>query len=77
MKRGKEPTYASEAFPEANMITVPNHPGRDVHRGTAASILSQCEEDVFRFEEQFAREKAKQRAQEKGTIQYDDSGYKH
>lgn len=73
MKRGKEPTYESVAFPDANMITVPDHAGKDVKRGTAANILNQCEEDVFRFEQQMEAEKRKRR----GTVQYDESGYKH
>jgi len=76
VKRGKEPTYESVAFPDANMITVPDHPGRDIRPGTAANILNQCEEDVFRFQEQLDEE-ARRKAKQRGQIQYDDSGYTH
>lgn len=78
VKRGKEPTYESTVFKEANVITIPDHAGKDVARGTANSILNQCEEDVFRFEEEIEREKkAKEAAKRKGNIQYDDSGWTH
>jgi HicA-like toxin of HicAB toxin-antitoxin system len=48
--RGKEPTFISTAFDRINPITIPNHPGRDIARGTAKAILNQLEEDVLRFE---------------------------
>src|SRR5215470_7626978 len=69
VKRGKEPTYESIAFPNVNAITIPDHAGRTVKKGTAATILNQCQEDVYRFEEKLEAEK--------GRIQNDESGYTH
>lgn len=50
IKRGKEPSYISDEFPDARPITVPSHPGT-LKRGTAASILDDIEGDIFRWEE--------------------------
>jgi len=49
--RGKEPAFISMAFPDASPITIPNHAGKDIKRGTQHNILNQFEGDVFRFEE--------------------------
>jgi predicted RNA binding protein YcfA (HicA-like mRNA interferase family) len=49
-KRGKEPTYVSDEFPDARPITVPSHPGT-LKPGTANSILDDIEGDVFLWEE--------------------------
>src|SRR5688572_17410793 len=73
VKRGKEPTYESTVFLNVNVITIPDHAGKTLKKGLAANILNQCEEDVFRFEEQI--EKTKQDAKRKGHIQDDKSGY--
>jgi hypothetical protein len=54
--RGKEPTYVSTAFPNANPITIPDHGNTDIKKGTANSILNQLDEDVWRFEEKFEKE---------------------
>lgn len=51
--RGKGPAFISTAFPNANPITIPNHAGKTIKKGTAHSILNQLDEDVSRFEEQF------------------------
>jgi hypothetical protein len=75
VKRGKEPTYESVAFPNVNMITIPDHGGKNIKRGTSHSILNQCEEDVWRFKEAFNRETRKEEITQKESIQNDDSGY--
>ncbi len=54
--RGKEPAFISKAFPNANPITIPNHAGKTIPKGTAHSILRQLEEDIFRFEEALHKE---------------------
>src|SRR5262249_10196667 len=69
VKRGKEPTYESMAFPNANVVTIPNHAGKTVKRGTAANILNQLEEDVDRWEQRLITER--------GPVQYDESGNIH
>lgn len=51
--RGKEPAFISMAFPDANPITIPNHAGKTIKKGTAHNILNQLDEDVSRFEDQF------------------------
>lgn len=40
----------SEPFPDLRPISIPSHPGT-LKRFTAASILDQLDEDVFRWEE--------------------------
>lgn len=69
VKRGKEPTYESMVFPDANVITIPNHAGKTVKRWTAANILNQLEEDVYRWERRLSAER--------GPVQYDESGNIH
>jgi hypothetical protein len=49
-KRGKEPTWISDEFPDRRPVSIPSHPG-DVNRFTARSILDQLEGDLDRYEE--------------------------
>ena len=50
VKRGHEPTYISEAFPEARPITIPSHPG-NMPIGTARNILNDLDGDIFLWQE--------------------------
>jgi hypothetical protein len=49
-KRGSEPTWVSEAFPDLRPVSIPNHP-TDLNRYTAKSILNELEADLDRYEE--------------------------
>jgi hypothetical protein len=51
VKRGKEPTFASEAFPSLRPLSIPSHKGRDLSTGVKHSILSQLEEDIATWDE--------------------------
>lgn len=59
--RGKEPAYLSTEFPNLRPLTIPYHSGRDIVKGTAASILNQLEEDVLLFEQRLDVEEKKQK----------------
>lgn len=49
-KRGKEPTWVSESFPDSRPVSIPSHPG-NLNRFTAGGILDQLEGDLDRHEE--------------------------
>ncbi len=49
-KRGKEPTWVSEQFPELSPLSIPHH-SKDVNKYTAGGILDQLELDLERWEE--------------------------
>jgi len=49
VKRGKEPTWESMAFPNLRPVSIPRH--SFLSRFTAGNILSQLEEDIFRYKE--------------------------
>lgn len=46
--RGKEPNWVSMAFPNLRPISIPHH-SSSLNKFTAGSILSQLEEDIFRY----------------------------
>jgi hypothetical protein len=48
-KKGKEPTYVSEVFPDLRPVSIPSHP-RDLNRFTAGGILDQLESDLDSYE---------------------------
>jgi len=48
-KRGKEPTYISEPFPDLRPLSIPSH-SSGVKRFTAQGILDQLDEDVVRWQ---------------------------
>ena len=50
-KRGKEPTWVNEQFPELYPLSIPHHGSHDLNRFTAGSILDQLENDLERWEE--------------------------
>jgi hypothetical protein len=54
VNRGKEPTFESEAFPHLRPLSIPNHKGRDIPRGTKNSILNQLEDDLDAWDEALA-----------------------
>jgi len=54
-RRGKEPTWVSEIFPDSRPVSIPSHP-RDLNRFTAAGILDQLEGDLDRHEESVSLE---------------------
>jgi hypothetical protein len=49
-KRGKEPTWVSDDFPDIRPVSIPSHRG-DLNRFTAGSILDQLEADLDRYED--------------------------
>jgi len=51
-KRGKEPTWVSEAFPDLRPVSIQRHGSRDLNRFTAGTILDQLEMDVERWAEE-------------------------
>lgn len=46
VKRGKEPMWESEVFPDLFPLAIPDHGGADIPIGTQKSILNQLESDV-------------------------------
>ena len=56
MKRGKEPMYESEPFPQLRALSIPNHKGKDMAPGTRNSILNQLEEDADAWDEAIERQ---------------------
>lgn len=50
-QRGKHPMWESEPFPELRPLSIPDHKGRDMPRGTKNSILDQLEEDLLAWEQ--------------------------
>jgi len=59
-KRGKEPTWISERFPDLRPLSIPHHGSRDLNRFTAGSIIDQLELDLERWEEVMASEEAEE-----------------
>jgi len=49
VKRGKEPTWESMAFSNLRPVSIPRH--SSLSRFTVGNILSQLEEDIFRYKE--------------------------
>jgi hypothetical protein len=49
-KRGKEPTWINEQFPNLRPLSIPHH-STDLNRFTARSILEQLEVDIEYWEE--------------------------
>jgi len=51
-KRGKEPTWINEKYPDLRPLSIPHHGGSgDLNKFTAQSILDQLEGDLERIEE--------------------------
>lgn len=50
VQRGKHPMWESVVFPELRALSIPDHKGRDMPRGTKNSILDQLEEDLIAWE---------------------------
>ncbi len=50
-KRGKEPTWVNERFPDLHPLSIPHHGSRDLNRFTAGGIIDQLELDLERWEE--------------------------
>lgn len=48
--RGKEPNWVSDSLPSSRPISIPDHGGRDMRRGTVRSILNDLEGDVDSLE---------------------------
>ena len=59
-KRGKEPTWVNERFPELYPLSIPHHGSHDLNRFTAGSILDQLENDLERWEEAMESEDAEE-----------------
>jgi hypothetical protein len=51
-KRGKEPTWINEWFPELRPLSIPHHGSRDLNRFTAVGIIDQLELDLERWEQE-------------------------
>jgi hypothetical protein len=51
-KRGKEPMWESDAFPDLFPLAIPDHGGgRDISPGVQRTLLDLMDEDVLRWEE--------------------------
>jgi hypothetical protein len=59
-KRGKEPTWINERFPELRPVSIPHHGSRDLNRFTAGSIIDQLELDLERWEQDMESEEAEE-----------------
>jgi hypothetical protein len=67
VNRGKHPMWESQEFPTLPPLSIPDHAGRDLARGTKASILDQLEEDVLAWEEKLGEvDEASQRDTDDG-----------
>jgi hypothetical protein len=51
VKRGKEPTWESDTFPDLRPLSIPDHGGRELPTGTKYSILNQLEDDFSSWEQ--------------------------
>jgi hypothetical protein len=49
-KRGKEPMWESEAFPDLYPLAIPMHGGKDISPGVQRQLLNLMEEDILRWE---------------------------
>ena len=56
VKRGKEPNWESDAFPNLRPLSIPDHGGKDLSIGTKNSILNQLEDDLICWEELVTRQ---------------------
>jgi hypothetical protein len=65
-KRGKEPMWESEVFPDLFPLAIPNHGGRDISPGVQKQLLNLLEEDVLRWEEKIEDEEQNEEADESG-----------
>jgi hypothetical protein len=50
-KRGKEPTWVNEIFPDLRPLSIPRHGSKDLNKITANKILDELELDIDKFEE--------------------------
>lgn len=50
-KRGKEPTWVNQTFPDLRPLRIPRHGSKDLNKYTANAILDQLELDIDKFEE--------------------------
>jgi hypothetical protein len=50
-KRGKEPTWVNQNFPDLRPLSIPRHGSKDLNRITANIILDQLELDLEKYEE--------------------------
>jgi hypothetical protein len=50
-KRGKEPNWVSEQFPNLRPISIPHHGGRDLSQGVRNSILNLLDDDVLEWDQ--------------------------
>lgn len=51
VKRGKEPMWESQPFPDLFPLAIPDHGGADIPIGTQKSILGNLEGDIERWDE--------------------------
>jgi hypothetical protein len=65
VKRGKEPTWENDDFPDLRPLSIPDHGGKDLTPGTQNSILNQLEDDLCRWDELVTRQEKE--AKTKGT----------
>jgi hypothetical protein len=55
-KRGSEPTYVSDDFPDKRPVRIPSH--RVLKRGTALAVLSDLKDYVFYWRERLSDDHA-------------------
>jgi hypothetical protein len=57
VKRGKEPTWENDNFPELRPLAIPHHGARDLPPGTKNSILTQLEDDLIAWENKLEQQR--------------------
>ena len=62
MKRGKEPTWENENFPELRPLSIPDHGGKELPTGTKYSILNQLEDDYIAWDEKLTEDERRQKS---------------
>ena len=50
-KRGKEPNWVNDNFPDLAPLSIPHHGGKDLPTGTKNNIVDQLSEDLFEWED--------------------------
>jgi len=65
VKRGKEPTWESDIFPDLRPLSIPDHGGKNLSIGTKNSILNQLEDDLNYWDELVTRQEEEARTKGK------------
>jgi hypothetical protein len=55
VKRGSEPTWESQEFLTLNVLSIPDHGGKDLSPGVRNSVLTQLEDDLIAWDERLTQ----------------------